>query len=119
MAAERVQWALIASAHRFRVILLLYHGINGRQYPYLAMSDDVAIDSNVQPILHILLYMFLIRSQVEPAFLSGGLPIALPQHDPYLVPEKRTRSAAQAKMPDKEPQALSSVPEVIVGYRLS
>ncbi|KAI9786801.1 MAG: hypothetical protein M1816_007809 [Peltula sp. TS41687] len=111
MAVKRAQWGLIVSAHRFRVILLLYHRIEDRQYPYLVMSDDVAIDSNVQPIFHILLYMFLKRSQVEPAFLSGGLPITLPQHDPYRVPEKRTRSATQAKMADKEPQALSSVLE--------
>lgn len=119
MAAERAQWGLIASAHRFRVILLLYHRIEDRQYPYLVMSDEVAINSNVQPIFHILLYMLLKRSRVEPAFLSGGLPITLPQHDPYWMPEKRTRSVTQAKMLKKEPQALSSVLEVILGYRLS
>lgn len=95
MAAREVRWGILASARRLRVVLLRYHRIESVRYPYISMSDDIPIDSAAEPVIQILLCMLLKGSNLEPDFLSGEIPIALPANDPYAHPPGRTRNRSK------------------------
>lgn len=67
----------------------------GVNYPYLMLSENIAIDSGSYPVVSLLIYMVISGVDVLSDVFPMPLGLTIPTNDPYAL--KRTRGE-QSKM---------------------